>query len=322
MATDCDKVPIIDISALVQYIGTNMENDEGVREVVTSIDKACRETGFFYVKGHGIPSSLLKEVRELSHQFFELPLEEKLKIKLSPATGYRGYQEVGDNFTKGVRDKQEAIDLYKEFEQGMYRSLGKQFEAPNLWPSQNVQTVMEEYVILCKELAKTIMRGISLALGGVTTSLEGNVAGDPFWMLRLNGYPPNLNDTRNHIGCGIHTDYGLLGLLNQDDNIRALQIQKRSEEWIWAPPIPDTFVCNIGDMIEILSNGIYKSTPHQVLNTSSDYRVSVGFFYEANFESSIQPLEFCIEKSGSVRKFGSTIYGNHLAQKVKNNFKF
>ncbi|KAL8107941.1 hypothetical protein AgCh_024374 [Apium graveolens] len=278
MAIDSDEVPVIDISALVRYFGTNMENDEGVREVVTSIDKACRETGFFYVKGHGIPSSLMKEVRELSHQFFELPLEEKLKIKLSPATGYR--------------------------------------------PSQNFEIVMENYVNLCKELAKSIMRGISLALGGLTTSLEGHIAGDPFWMMRLNGYPPHLTDTRYHVGCGIHTDYGLLGLLNQDDNIKALQIQKRSGDWIWSPPIPDTFVCNIGDMIEILSNGIYKSTPHQVVNTSPHYRVSVGFFYEANFESSIQPLEFCIEKSGSVNRYESKIYGNHLAHKVKNNFRF
>ncbi|XP_074335105.1 homoarginine-6-hydroxylase 2-ODD-233-like [Apium graveolens] len=322
MAIDSDEVPVIDISALVRYFGTNMENDEGVREVVTSIDKACRETGFFYVKGHGIPSSLMKEVRELSHQFFELPLEEKLKIKLSPATGYRGYQQVGDNFTQGVRDKQEAIDFYREFEQGTYGSIGKQFEAPNLWPSQNLQIVMENYVNLCKELAKSIMRGISLALGGLTTSLEGHIAGDPFWMMRLNGYPPHLTDTRYHVGCGIHTDYGLLGLLNQDDNIKALQIQKRSGDWIWSPPIPDTFVCNIGDMIEILSNGIYKSTPHQVVNTSPHYRVSVGFFYEANFESSIQPLEFCIEKSGSVNRYESKIYGNHLAHKVKNNFRF
>ncbi|KAK1368584.1 putative 2-oxoglutarate-dependent dioxygenase [Heracleum sosnowskyi] len=302
MASDSDKVPIIDISALVQYVGTNMENDEGVREVITSINKACIETGFFYVKGHGIPGSVLKEVRELSHQFFELPLEEKLKIKLSPATGYRGYQEVGDNLTKDVPDMQEAIDCYREFEQGMYGHTGKQFEGPNLWPSQNFQIAMENYVNLCKGLAKTIMRGISVALGGLATSLEGHISGDPFWIMRLNGYPPNLPNAKNHVGCGIHTDYGLLTLLNQDDNITALKVQNRSGDWISAPPIPDTFVCNIGDMIELLSNGIYKSTSHQVVNTSHDYRVSVAFFYETNFESSIESLDFCIANYAALEK--------------------
>ncbi|XP_048502233.1 probable 2-oxoglutarate-dependent dioxygenase At3g50210 isoform X2 [Beta vulgaris subsp. vulgaris] len=285
-ATDFRNIPVIDISALVRKSDdTNMAGDDGVREVVRELDKACRQIGFFYVKGHGIPIPLLNEVRDMSHKFFELPHEEKLKIKISAATGYR--------------------------------------------PSnpQHFKLVMEEYIGLCTKLSKTIMRGIALALTGSANSLEGDIAGDPFWSIRMNGYPGisnanALNITKNHVGSGIHTDYGILTLLNQDENINALQVKNRLGEWIWAPPIPGTFMCNIGDMLKILSNGLYESTPHQVTNMTPNYRVSVVYFYEPNYDSTIQPLDICVEKSGGEKKFEAVVYGDHLTAKVRNTFKF
>lgn len=329
-ATDFRNIPVIDISALVQKSDdTNMAGDDGVREVVRELDKACRQIGFFYVKGHGIPIPLFNEVRDMSHKFFELPHEEKLKIKISTATGYRGYQEVGENFTNGVRDMQEAIDCYREYKQGMYGKMGKQMEGSNLWPSdpQHFKLVMEEYIGLCTKLSKTIMRGIALALTGTANALEGDIAGDPFWSIRMNGYPgilnaDGLNMTKNNVGSGIHTDYGILTLLNQDENIEALQVKNRFGEWIWAPPIPGTFMCNIGDMLKILSNGLYESTPHQVINMTPNYRVSVVYFYEPNYDSTIQPLDICVEKSGGEKKFEAVVYGDHLTAKVRNTFKY
>ncbi|XP_074264209.1 homoarginine-6-hydroxylase 2-ODD-C23-like [Silene latifolia] len=134
MATDFTCIPIIDISCLVEkWNDANMDEDGGVLNLVRQLDEACRLAGFFYVKGHGIPDTLLKEVRDITRQFFYQPLEEKLKIKLSEQTGYMGYQEVGDNITKGVPDMHEAIDCYKELKHGLYGDLGKPMEGPNLW---------------------------------------------------------------------------------------------------------------------------------------------------------------------------------------------
>ncbi|KAG5535586.1 hypothetical protein RHGRI_023374 [Rhododendron griersonianum] len=112
MATNFKSIPIIDISPLLaKWDDPNMAGDQGVGEVVQQLDQACREAGFFYVKGHGIPDSIIKEVRNLTHKFFSLPYEEKLKIKISPAAGYRGYQRIGENITKGTPDMHEAIDV-------------------------------------------------------------------------------------------------------------------------------------------------------------------------------------------------------------------
>ncbi|RVX23375.1 putative 2-oxoglutarate-dependent dioxygenase [Vitis vinifera] len=362
MATDFKSIPIIDVAPLLaKSDDPEMAQDPGVSSVVRQLDQACRESGFFYVKGHGIPDSLLKEVKELIRKFFELPYEEKLKIKMTPETGYRGYQRLGENVTKGTPDMHEAIDCYREMKPGMYGAVGQPMEGSNEWPANpsNFKQRMEEYVRLCTGIK--ILRGIALALGGSADELEGERAGDPFWVMRLIGYPGvhNANGKdmpENDIGCGAHTDYGLLTLVNQDDDIPALQkavygvnvdclttldvpfeqnlhvidtvktslhqtcVRNVSGEWIWAVPIPGTFVCNIGDMLKILSNGLYESTLHRVINNSPKYRVCVAFFYEPNFDAAIEPLDMCKQRTDGTMKFERAVYGEHLVNKVLTNF--
>ncbi|XP_026455924.1 probable 2-oxoglutarate-dependent dioxygenase At3g50210 [Papaver somniferum] len=116
---------------------------------------------------------------------------------------------------------------------------------------------------LLTDLSRNILRGLALALGGCPEEFEGERAGDPFWVMRFIGYPgisdaKGLDVPENAVGCGAHTDYGLLTLVNQDDEIPALQI--------W-------------------SNGLYEPTLHRVVNNSPKYRVSVAFFYEPNFDA-------------------------------------
>ncbi|KAJ9564046.1 hypothetical protein OSB04_000012 [Centaurea solstitialis] len=293
-----------DISPLVAKCDDpDVAEDKDVAEVVRLLDQACREAGFFYVKGHGVPDSLIKEVRDMTHEFFDLPYEEKLKIKLSDATGYRGYQRVGENITKGIPDRHEAIDCYKELNKGMYGDLGDPLVGSNKWPTNppKFKKLMENYLILCTELSRKIMRGIALALGGSIDEFEGKIAGDPFWVFRI---------------------IGLLTLVNQDDDKTALQVRNVSGEWISAVPIPGTFVCNIGDMLKILTNGLYESTLHRVINNSPKYRVCVAYFYEPNFNAAISPLDMCIKKSGENKKFESAVYGEHLVSKVLTNFTY
>ncbi|KAL0450378.1 UNVERIFIED_CONTAM: putative 2-oxoglutarate-dependent dioxygenase [Sesamum latifolium] len=304
MATDFKSIPLIDISPLVEkWDDPNLVQDEGVAEVVRQLDRACREAGFFYVKGHGIRDSLVKDIRSISRQFFHLPYEEKLRIKLSAVTGYRGYQRVGENITKGVPDMHEAIDCYREVKPGMYGRLGEAMEGCNKWPSDppNFKDLMEEYVSLCTDLSRKIMRGIALALGAPMDVFEGNRAGDPFWVLRVIGYPvvhhangQEMRKTETDVGC--------------------------NGEWISAVPVPGTFVCNIGDMLKILTNGEYESTLHRVINNSPKYRVCVAYFYEPNFDAAIEPLDTCVQRTGGSKKFDSAVYGKHLVSKVLTNF--
>ncbi|KAJ4890287.1 putative 2-oxoglutarate-dependent dioxygenase [Raphanus sativus] len=326
MATNFKShLPIIDISPLlVKCDDSDMMEDAGVAEVVGKLDRACRDVGFFYVVGHGISDSLMNKVKEMTHRFFELPYEEKLKIKITPAAGYRGYQRIGVNFTSGKQDFHEAIDCYREFKQGKYGETGKVLEGPNQWPEnpQKYKELMDEYIKLCTDLSRNILRGISLALGGSPYEFEGEMVGDPFWVMRIIGYP-GVNQ-ENVIGCGAHTDYGLLTLINQDDDKTALQVENLAGDWVSAIPIPGSFICNIGDMLKILSNGVYESTLHRVINNSHRYRVCIAFFYETNFDAVVEPLDIFKEKyPGDKRSQVSrrVVYGEHLVNKVQTTFE-
>ncbi|CAG7869656.1 unnamed protein product, partial [Brassica rapa] len=322
-------LPIIDISPLLVKCAAckcddpDMMDDTGVVKVVRKLDRACRDVGFFYVIGHGISESLMRKVKEMTHRFFELPYEEKLKIKITPAAGYRGYQKIGVNYTSGKQDFHEAIDCYREFKQGKYGETGKVLEGLNQWPEnpQEYKGLMDEYINLCTDLSRNILRGISLALGGSPYEFEGEMVGDPFWVMRIIGYP-GVNQ-ENVIGCGAHTDYGLLTLINQDDDKTALQVKNLAGDWVSAIPIPGSFICNIGDMLKILSNGVYESTLHRVINNSPLCRVCIAFFYETNFDAMVEPLDVFKEKyPGDKRSQVSkrVVYGEHLVSKVQTTF--
>ncbi|XP_049933100.1 probable 2-oxoglutarate-dependent dioxygenase At3g50210 isoform X2 [Nymphaea colorata] len=318
------SIPIIDVRPLLEKCeDPRMGEDAGVLEVVRQLDKAGRGDGIFYVKGHGIPESMCQRVRDVARRFFGLPDEEKLKIKLSSSTGFRGYQTIGQNLTGGRPDKHEAIDIYKVVEPGTYGAVGAALEGPNLWPDNpaDFRPLIEEYISAVKELSKNILRGIALALGGSPYTFEGERAGDTFWAMRLLSYPGSTEKmVEDGVGCGAHTDYGLLTVINQDDDIPALQAMNRCGEWIWALPVPGTFVCNLGDMSKAYSNGIYESAFHRVINNSPNDRISIPFFYETNFDAVVEPLDFCKEKTGGVAKFEPQMYGEYLVRKMHVTF--
>ncbi|PIN01119.1 Iron/ascorbate family oxidoreductase [Handroanthus impetiginosus] len=273
MATNFQSIPLIDISPLVEkWNDPNMAQDEGVAEVVQQLAQACREAGFFYVKGHGIPDFLVKEIRSISRQFFHLPYEEKLKIKLSAATGYRGYQRVGENITKGVPDMHEAIDCYRDRKPGMYGDLGEVMEGCNEWyPSDppSFKILMEDYVNRCTDLCRKIMRGIATALGSPMDAVEGDRAGDPFWVLRVIGYP---------VVC--HANGKEMPKPENDVGLHFI-VRNGNGEWISAIPFPGTFVCNIGDMLK------------------------------PNFDAAIEPLDECVQKTVGTKKSQGAVYGKH-----------
>jgi len=130
-----------------------------------------------------------------------------------------------------------------------------------------------------------------------------------------------VEDKEVGISCGEHTDYGCLTILNQDSTRCALQVLRKDGEWVYANPIPGAFVVNIGDMIETWTNGLYKATLHRVINTMKNYRVSVPFFFEPNFDATVAPLPSCCSPDNPP-KYPSVMYGDHLLSKVNSNFYF
>lgn len=167
------------------------------------------------------------------------------------------------------------------------------------------------------------MRGVALSLGLEADYFQVNYTQDPTILFRIFHYPPaEHQEDVAAWGVGEHTDYGLLTVLRQDQQ-GGLQVKSESV-WIDAPPIPNSFVCNIGDMLDRMSGGLYRSTPHRVKASAHQGRLSFPFFFDPNFDAVVKPI-FPAQASparwdGTNLQELSGTYGDYLLSKVKKVF--
>ena len=136
-------------------------------------------------------------------------------------------------------------------------------------------------------LGHRLMAGLALSLGLEESYFADRGTGEPLTLFRIFNYPPPADPTL--WGVGEHTDYGLLTILLQDD-AGGLEVKSRSR-WVPAPPVPGSFVCNIGDMLDRMTGGLFRSTPHRVRNPAPRDRLSFPFFFDPNFFARVRPIE-------------------------------
>jgi isopenicillin N synthase-like dioxygenase len=285
-------LPVIDVSSLL----TGGAPDTSA--VADKIQAACRDRGFFYVTGHGVPADLLDQLADASAEFFALPLADKLEIAMERGgRAWRGYFPVGAELTSGQPDLKEGLYFGTELPDDDPRVLaGLPLHGRNLFPRQvpRLRPLVLSYLDALTSLGQAVLRGVALSLGLDAGYFETGYTADPTILFRVFSYPPpqpragGAGPEPHAWGVGEHTDYGLLTLLAQDDS-GGLQIAA-PEGWVDAPPIPGTFVCNIGDMLDRLTGGWYRSTPHRVRNPSGHARLSFPFFLDPGFTSEVPPL--------------------------------
>jgi isopenicillin N synthase-like dioxygenase len=323
------SLPIINVSALVDPSASLSAKIQ----VGKQLDAACRTAGFFYMTGHGHSEQYLKSIRSSARRFFlDQSDAQKEAISLTNhETPIRGYQKVLENITQGKPDYHEAIDLYADDKQALDLIGDKKhpLNVQNQYPDypQGFKSEIEKYVEEMNALGAKVMGGFALGMD-LPENYFDKFFNHPFWVMRIIGYPSSASSksSDDELGCGEHTDYGCLTLVNPDPIEHTLQVRnKDTNEWMNADPIPGAFVVNIGDMLAYWTNGVYRSTPHRVLRpqSSQGYRVSVPFFFEPNYNAEISPLpQFIKEKGVNTEKNVKVIYGDHLMQRVLSNFKY
>ena len=286
--TEDDALPLIDVSALVA--GTAARD-----AVAARIGAACRAHGFFYVTGHGVDPALVKRLEELSHRFFELPEETKMRWRMAlGGRAWRGYFPLGGELTSGRPDWKEGLYLGTELPATHPLVQAKTpVHGPNLFPEvPGFRETILDYMQAVTQLGHRLMEGIALSLGLDAGYFAKRYTADPLILFRLFNYPsqPVPEGLDVQWGVGEHTDYGLLTILHQD-HIGGLAVHTPGG-WIDAPPVAGSFVCNIGDMLDRMTGGLYKSTPHRVKrNTSGHDRLSFPLFFDPNFEARVQRIE-------------------------------
>jgi len=248
---------------------------------VHRLAEACESTGFFYVANHGVDSAPLVRVTE---EFFARPLAEKLESAMANGgRAWRGYFPVGGELTSGAPDLKEGLYFGDELTPSDPRFAWPMHGA-NVFPS-GMREIVLAYIRAQEQVGQRVLRGLALALGLDATYFATHLTHRPTNLFRIFHYPPGDDASW---GVGEHTDYGLLTLLEQDDR-GGLEV-KTPAGWIAAPPIAGALVCNLGDMLDRLTGGRFRSTPHRVRNRCAHGRYSWPFFLDPAFDALVAPL--------------------------------
>jgi len=317
-----ETLPIINVAPL-------FGDDASARdEVARAIGAACRELGFFYVTGHAIGADTLRDLDAASRRFFALPEEEKMRIAMEKGgRAWRGFFPVGGELTSGKPDLKQGLYFGEELGDDDVRVRdGWPLHGRNLFPDAEpeLKPIVLRFMDEATRSAYAIMEGVALSLGQDAQYFRRTYTANPTVLFRIFEYPAA--PVRDEAwGVGEHTDYGLLTLLAQDEN-GGLAV-RTPRGWIDAPPIEGALVCNIGDMLDRLTGGAYRSTPHRVKNVSGKSRLSFPFFFDPAFDAEIVPLPQAGASDDSAERWDranvhawSGTYGDYLIGKVSKVF--
>lgn len=194
-----------------------------------------------------------------------------------------------DKFIKGFFIGREVVGLKPPF---------RPFQEPNIWPCPDpipvsqFKTPLLEYHSALSELSFMLMRILASGMKNFDTSVFAEFCREPIASIRLLHYPPH-PDTEDTtlVGTGAHTDFGAITLLLQDGNSGLQVLNQETNEWVGVTPRQDAYVVNVGDMLDVWTNGAYKSTVHRVINTSGAERYSIPFFLDGNPDCTIKSLD-------------------------------
>jgi isopenicillin N synthase-like dioxygenase len=274
--------------------------------VARAIDAACCEIGFFAITGHGVPDDLVDSLRRRAHEFFALPLADKLTARHPVPGTNRGYHPVGGETLSTANDAAAPPDLKEFFHIGPVDVTGETYYTapagrrhfePNVWPvaPAGFEQAATEYYRTMSRLVVFLMRLAALALD-VDEAFFDDKVDRSIGTMRLNDYPAQAIPPRpGQLRASAHTDYGGFTILSGEDVPGGLQVRTRSGRWIDVRTSPTTFVVNIGDLLMRWTNDRWLSNMHRVVNPSATHapnasRLSIAFFNHPNYDTLIECL--------------------------------
>lgn len=265
-------VPLIDIGPL--------RDGSAPRQVAEALHRASRDIGFVYVTNHGIDLAFLGQARAVALDFFRQPLDAKLRVSISPQ--HRGFLRIG----AARMDDDARPDLKESFVWGMEDPQGRApqdhaLRGDNRWPAEMpaLRSVALRFLDEADRVARVLLQGFALGLG-LDPRFFLRTSAHPMSRAAFTYYPPqDAAMGAEQFGVAPHTDFGVLTVLCQDD-VGGLQVQHADGTWFLAPPIAGSLVINVGDLLARWTNGVYRSTPHRVVNQSGRERLSLVLAFD------------------------------------------
>lgn len=264
------SVPVIDLQRLLHARSVDSE--------LHNLHSACKHWGFFQVINHGVGRLLLETFKSEVTNLFQLPMEEKKKLWQQP-DNHEGF---GQLFVVSEDQKLDWSDMF------YITTLPPNLRRPHLFDSlpHQIREVMEAYVAAMKELALTLLNQMAKALGMDENEMAG-LFSNGVQSIRMNYYPP-CPEPGKAIGFTPHSDADAITILFQLNDTQGLQVRKDGH-WVSVEPLPGAFVVNVGDIMEIVSNGVYRSIEHRATVSLAKERLSVATFYSPNLKSELGP---------------------------------
>jgi isopenicillin N synthase-like dioxygenase len=303
-------LPVVDISEL------SSSNREERHKVAEALGRAASEVGFLYITGHGVAPSLTEELKAAARDYFSQPLDVKLSNYIGRSENHSGYVPEGEEqFAGGSRDKKEAYDIGFEYS-GPDKA--RVLLGGNQWPDlPGFKPAVQAYYAAVLDLGRRLFQGFTLALGLEEDALA-SLATTPPSQLRLIHYPFNSEVAEDRPGIGAHTDYECFTVLLP--TAPGLEVLNSAGEWIDVPIVKDAFVVNIGDMMEVLSNGRFVATSHRVRKVATE-RYSFPMFCSLDYDVVIAPIAG-LQPGPGAKSYAPVKCGDHLFAQTAQTFQY
>ncbi|MBY6410698.1 isopenicillin N synthase family oxygenase [Rhodococcus sp. BP-252] len=256
-----------------------------------SLREAAHESGFFYLIGHGVGTDRIQEVLGLAREFFALPQEAKDEISQLKSPQFRGYSRLGGELTNGRVDWREQIDIGPERDVVVDAKGYWNLQGPNLWPSAlpRFQAAFDAWNDTLSDVGLRLLRHWAVSLGAEEGHFDDAFADLPATLLKVVRYE-GASDTSQ--GVGAHKDSGVLTLLLVEPRSEGLQVELAPGEWVDVPPVDGAFIVNIGELLEVATNGYLRATQHRVRapRPGTD-RLSIPYFLNPTLDAKIEIIE-------------------------------
>ncbi|MEM9222800.1 MAG: 2-oxoglutarate and iron-dependent oxygenase domain-containing protein [Pseudomonadota bacterium] len=308
-------IPLVDITPL-----GGPDAQEHAR-TVEAIRRAASDVGFLYVSGHEIAPAVIERMQAAAKAFFARPHATKMQTYIGNSRNHRGYVPEGEEvFASGTKDKKEAYDLARDLpaDDADYLA-GNPLLGPNQWPADlpEFKSAVAQYYDAAFALGRRLLAGFSEALGLAPDALDKHFTKPPS-QLRLIHYPYDPNPAADAPGIGAHTDYEVFTLLLP--TAPGLEVMNAAGEWIDAPPVEGAFVVNIGDMLEVWSNGTFTATSHRVRKVGEE-RYSFPLFFSCDYNTVVAPLPAFVTAERPAA-FHPLVAGEHLFAQTAQTFTY
>jgi isopenicillin N synthase-like dioxygenase len=301
---DVADIPTIDFAPFLS--GTPEER----QATADQIAEAASRIGFFYLVNHGVPAELRDGVFKATKAFYDLPPAEQEAVRATP-DWYRGLCSLSQNLGPGQRYF-EQYRVQDEFPPDPATDPNGIFYGPNRWPEAQpgLAPATMAYFRAATELSGRLLHAFALGMGLPEDRFDAWF-NKPLSQLSLLYYRALPDGAETHVQNAVaHTDEGPFTILAQGE-VGGLEVRRRDGVWVAAPPAPDAYVINIGNMMMWWSNGRYLSNMHRVRNTSGQDRLSVPFFFNPDREVVVEPLPELVRRDGEAR-YPAVQAGDHL----------